>query len=32
VSERDLKLQEYAKKLMEMSRAMEPLVLATREA
>jgi acyl-CoA hydrolase len=32
VDENDKRLQEYALKLMEMSRAMEPLVLATREA
>ncbi|HEY4292807.1 acyl-CoA thioesterase [Luteibacter sp.] len=32
VEAKDLRLQEYAMKLMEMSRAMEPLVLATREA
>ncbi|MGF6494326.1 acyl-CoA hydrolase [Luteibacter sp. 621] len=31
VEERDLRLQEYALKLMEMSRAMEPLVQKTRE-
>ncbi|MDF3980802.1 acyl-CoA thioesterase [Luteibacter sp. PPL201] len=32
VSDRDLRLQQYALKLMDMSKAMEPLVAATREA